>query len=84
MTVYKMILKPIHSQQCTITNAQKTKYWRKEFWSIFKGALSGLKQILAIELPLKMKTKSFCFILKAFVVLDKKAKVNFKVYEVTD
>ena len=83
MAVNKMILKPTHCQQCTLPHAQK-KCWRKTFWSIFKGALSGLKQILAIEIPFKMKKNSFSFTLKAFAVLRKKAKINFKVYEVTD
>ena len=35
----------------------------------FKGALSGLRQFLAIESPLKMKKNAFCFISKGLFIL---------------
>ena len=47
----------------------------KQFFEItvretdFKGALSGLRQFLATENPLKMMKDAFYFILKAFFVL---------------
>ena len=41
------------------------------FFSLFiiKGALSGLRQFLATECPLKMMKNAFCFTLKALFVL---------------
>ena len=36
---------------------------------MFKGALSGLRQFLAIESPLKMKKNAFCFTSKTLFVL---------------
>ena len=39
------------------------------FSNIFKHALSGLRQILATENPLKMKKKAFYFTLKALFIL---------------
>ena len=36
---------------------------------LFKGTLSGLKQFLAVESPLKMMKNTFYFILKALFVL---------------
>ena len=38
--------------------------------SLIKGALSGLKQFLAAESPLKMMRNNFYFTLKAFFVLN--------------
>ena len=40
-----------------------------EVWSVIKGALSGLRQFLATESPLKMKKNAFYFISKALFVL---------------
>ena len=37
--------------------------------NIFKGTLSGLKQFLATEIPLKMMKNVFYFTLKAFFIL---------------
>ena len=74
-----------------------------EWWSplsIFKGVLSGLRQFLATESPLKMMKNIFYFTSKALCVLkifkflswlfghvakwlDKKDKVNLKLYGVT-
>ena len=36
---------------------------------VFKGALSGLRQLLATESPLKMMKNAFYFTLKALFVL---------------
>ena len=36
---------------------------------LFKGALSGLRQFMAIESPLKMMKNAFYFTLKALFVL---------------
>ena len=36
---------------------------------IFKGVLSGLRQLLTSESPLKMIKNAFCFMLKAIFVL---------------
>ena len=57
----------------------------------FKGALSGLKQFLAVESPLQMMNKALYFMFKAlfvlwmfkFLIFDQKDKVNFKICEVT-
>ena len=66
-----------------------------------KGALSGLRQLLAAESPLKLMKNAFYFTSKALFVLkifkflswllghvakrlDKKGKVNFKFYKVTN
>ena len=66
-----------------------------------KDPLSGLRQFLGIESPLKMMKNAFCFMLKALFVLDifkfsswffgylekrldKKAEVNFEIYDVAD
>ena len=35
----------------------------------FKGTLSGLRQFLATEIPLKVKENAFYFTLKAFLIL---------------
>ena len=35
----------------------------------FKGTLSGLRQFLATEIPLKVKENAFYFALKAFLIL---------------
>ena len=40
-----------------------------EICEIFKGALSGLRQFLATESPLKMMKNAFYFTLKALFVL---------------
>ena len=63
-----------------------------------KGALSGLREFLETESPLKIMKKAFCFALKALFVLkiflsclcghvekrlDQKDEVNFKIYDVT-
>ena len=37
--------------------------------TLFKGALSGLRQLLATESPLKIMKDVFCFTLKALFVL---------------
>ena len=62
---------------------------------ILKGALSGLRQILAAESPLKIMKNTFYFMSEALFILkswlfghaakclDKKDKVNFKFYDVT-
>ena len=42
---------------------------------LIKGALSGLRQYFATERPLKMMKNAFYFTLKA--------KVNFKIHDVT-
>ena len=39
------------------------------FLIMFKGALSGLRQVLALEIPLKMIKNAFYFTLKAHFVL---------------
>ena len=39
------------------------------FKKILKGALSGLRQFLSAESPLKMITNAFCFTSKALFVL---------------
>ena len=59
--------------------------------SCFKGALSGLRHVLANESPLKMMKNAFYFTSKALFGLvghvakrlDKKDKFNFKFYDVT-
>ena len=63
-----------------------------------KGALSGLREFLETESPLKIMEKAFYFALKALFVLkiflsclcrhvekrlDQKDEVNFKIYDVT-
>ena len=60
------------------------------FLSSFKGAYSGLTQFLATECPLEMMIviKTFQFLSWIFGQagkgLDKMAKVNFKIYDVTN
>ena len=71
------------------------------FYKIFKGPLSGLRQFLKTENPLKLMKNDFYLILKALLLLkiftflswlsglagqrlEKKAKVNFEIYDVTD
>ena len=64
-----------------------------------KGPLSGLRQLLSTDGPLKLMKNVFYFMLIAIFVLeifpflpwlfgynrhDEKAKVNFKIYDVTD
>ena len=68
--------------------------------TFIKGPVSGMRQFLAIESPLKAIKNAFYFMLKALFVLkifkflpwsfdhvgkwlDTKAKVSFKVYNVT-
>ena len=66
---------------------------------IFKGPLSHMRHFLTTESPLKMMNNAFCFMLEALSILryldfcpdcwlcrkrlDEKAKVNFKIYDVT-
>ena len=39
-------------------------------WSILKGSVSGLRQFLTIENPLKMMKNTFYFMLKVFFVFE--------------
>ena len=59
-----------------------------------KAVVSGLKEFLSTESPLKMLLNAFNFTLEAFYVLkifkshvekqyDEKDKINFKVHDVT-
>ena len=69
--------------------------------TIFDSALSGLREFLARESPLKIMKNTFYYTLKALFVfpifellfstfghvgkrLDEKAKVNFKIHDVTN
>ena len=51
--------------------------------SVFKGLLSGLRQFMASENPLKIMKNAFYFTSKALSSkrLYKKDKVNFKFYD---
>ena len=64
---------------------------------VYKGALSGLRQSLPSESPLKIMKNAFCFIIKALFVLkifkflslhfghvEKRLhNISFKIYDVT-
>ena len=50
---------------------------RKNLLSLLKTALSGLRQFLAIEIPLKMMKNVFCFTSKAFFLFSRYLDFSF-------
>ena len=53
---------------CEVPAVFPTCQFLNFLWSI-KGALSGLRQFLTFETPLKMMKNDFYFILKAYFIL---------------
>ena len=66
--------------------------YKVSFSDPHKGPALDLRQSLTAESPLKITKNVFYFMLKALFILfghvriefDSKAKVNFKIYDITD